>query len=58
MLGQYAVDYPTFPVNQRGQGDGVPKAGQEQAAADSRGSQTCVCAITFDWEVAHAGREG
>ena len=31
----------------RGQGDGVPKAGAKQAAADSRGSRTCVCAITF-----------
>ena len=30
-----------------GQGDGVTKAGQEQAAADSRGSRTCVCANTF-----------
>ena len=29
-----------------GQGDGVPKAGVQQAAADSRGSQTCVCANT------------
>ena len=30
-----------------GEGDGVPKAGQEQAAADSQGSRTCVCASTF-----------
>ena len=30
-----------------GQGDGVPKAVQKQAAADSRGSRTCVCANTF-----------
>ena len=30
-----------------GQGDGVPKACHQQAAADSRGSRTCVCAITF-----------
>ena len=30
-----------------GQGDGVPKAGVQQAAADSRGSRTCVCANTF-----------
>ena len=30
-----------------GQGDGVPKAGQKQAAADSRGSRTCVCASTL-----------
>ena len=30
-----------------GQGDGVPKAGPKQAAADSRGSRTCVCVITF-----------
>ena len=30
-----------------GQGDGVTKACAEQAAADSRGSRTCVCASTF-----------
>ena len=30
-----------------GQGDGVPKACSQQAAADSRGSRTCVCASTF-----------
>ena len=30
-----------------GQGDGVPKACSQQAAADSRGSRTCVCANTF-----------
>ena len=30
-----------------GQGDGVPKACSQQAAADSRGSRTCVCADTF-----------
>ena len=41
-----------------GLGDGVPKAGQEQAAADSRGSRTCVCANTFAIGVAHAGEEG
>ena len=29
-----------------GQGDGVPEAGQEQAAADSQGSRTCVSANT------------
>ena len=27
--------------------NGVPKACAEQAAADSRGSRTCVCAITL-----------
>ena len=31
----------------RGQGDGVPKECLEQAAADSRGSRTCVCASTY-----------
>ena len=41
-----------------GQGNGVPKACQEQAAADSRGSRTCVCANTFCPGVAHAGEEG
>ena len=30
-----------------GQRDGVPKACRQQAAADLRGSRTCVCAITF-----------
>ena len=30
-------------MNKDGQGDGVPKAGLQQAAADSRGSRTCVC---------------
>ena len=40
-----------------GQGDG-PKACVKQAAADSRGSRTCVCANTFATEVAHAGEEG
>ena len=29
------------------QGVGVPKAGQKQAAADSQGSRTCVCASTL-----------
>ena len=45
-------------TEQRGQGDGVPKACAEQAAADSRGSRTCVCANTLPIWVAHAGREG
>ena len=45
-------------LQQGGQGDGVPKAGLEQAAADSRGSRTCVCASTFEHGVAHAGEEG
>ena len=34
-------------IEQDGQGDGVSKACPEQAAADSRGSRTCVCAVTF-----------
>ena len=39
-----------------GQGDGVPKAGLQQAAADPRGSsRTCVCANTLVTGVAHAG---
>ena len=37
-----------------GQGDEVPKAWLQQAAADSRGSQTCVCANIFLSGVAHA----
>ena len=36
-----------------GEGDGVPKACAKQAAADSRGSRTCVFL-----GVAHTGREG
>ena len=48
------VPMPTFAsrpliafYNTGGQGDGVPKAGVQQAAADSRGSRTCMCANTF-----------
>ena len=41
-----------------GQGDGVPKAGLQQAAADSQGSRTCVCANTQPGPGAHAGGEG
>ena len=41
-----------------GQGDGVPKAGLQQAAADSQGSRTCVCVNTQPGGVAHAGGEG
>ena len=45
-------------TKQRGQGDGVPKASAEQAAAgDSQGSRTCVCANTFVG-VAYVGEEG
>ena len=29
-------------------GDGVPKAGPQKAAAGPRGSRTCVCAITLE----------
>ena len=36
-------------------GDGVPKAWAQQAAADSRGSRTCVGANTSGPWVAHAG---
>ena len=39
-----------------GQADGVPKAGLQQTAADSRGSRTCMCAITFS--VRGGTREG
>ena len=42
-----ALDWLFDRINLDGQGDGVPKAGPEQATADSRGSRTCVCAITF-----------
>ena len=41
------------------QGDGVPKARQKPAAADPRGSRTCLCAQThFHFGVAHAEGEG
>ena len=36
-----------YTLPRDGKGDGVAKAGQKQAAADSRGSRTCVCAITL-----------
>ena len=36
-----------------GQGDGVPKACQQQAAAGPRGSRTCVCASTFVFRCWH-----
>ena len=47
-----------YTLPRDGQGDGVPKACLKQAAADSRGSRTCVCANTFGRGVANAGREG
>ena len=37
-----------------GQGDGVPKAGLQQAAADSRGFRTCVSANTYPTGLAPA----
>ena len=40
-----------------GQGDVVPKAGLQQAAADSRGSRTCVSANTNPTGLAHAGEK-
>ena len=42
----------------RGQEDGVPKASAKQAAADPRGSGTCVCANTLVTVVAPSGGEG
>ena len=45
-------------IEQGGRGDGVPKACLEQAAADSPGSRTCVCAKTLiHFGVAHAGEK-
>ena len=41
-----------------GQGDGIHKACPKQAAADPRGSRTCVCANTCLGRVAQAGEEG
>ena len=37
---------------------GSPKAYHEQEKVDSRLSRTCVCAVTYDAGVAHAGEEG
>ena len=48
----------TTSLRPDGQGDGNPKACPEQAAADSWGSRTCVCANTSGPWVAHAGGEG
>ena len=48
----------SLPREDDGQGDRVPKACHQQAAADSRGSRTCVCANTSGPWVAHAGGEG
>ena len=48
----------TTHTNLDGQGDGVTMACPKHAAADSRGSRTCVCAITFVCGLAHAGRKG
>ena len=58
MLNRLAVEIYTLPVRLDGQGDGVPKACPEQAAADSQGSRTRVCVSTFGLGVAHAGGEG
>ena len=44
-----------MPIWTVARGMGVPKAGGQQAAADSRGSRTCVCATPFQDDVAHAG---
>ena len=41
-----------------GQRDGVPKAGPEQAAADSPVSRTCVVCKHLSRRVAHAGEQG
>ena len=38
--------------------DGASKACPTQAAADARGSRTCMRASTLVWVVAHAGGEG
>ena len=49
----------TLRSNGGGQGDGNSNACHQQAAADSRGSRTCVFANTFyAFGVAHAGEEG
>ena len=40
-------------AGQAADGQGVPKACPQQAAADSRGSRTCVCANTFSYREWH-----
>ena len=48
-----------FPgIIARGQRDGVPKAGLQQAAADSRGSRTCVECYHPCYRGGSAGEEG
>ena len=37
---------------------GAFKACPQEAAADTRGSRTCVCPSTHEWRVAHTGRRG
>ena len=44
------------PMAKDGQEDGVPKACLDQAAADSRGSRTCVCVNTYPWGWHRRGR--
>ena len=54
ILAEVRSEIQKHELKADGQGVGVPKAGRQQAAADSRGSRTCVCANTFVRGVAHA----
>ena len=45
----YTIACREYTLPRDGQGDGVPKACLEQAAADSRGSRTCVC-VSTSWK--------
>ena len=52
------ADHRSNRDSRSGQEDGVPKTCSQQAAADPRGSRTCVCANTIGSRVAPAGEEG
>ena len=58
ILAEVRSEIQKHEIQADGQGDGVPKAGRQQASADSRGSRTCVCANPLVRGVAHARREG
>ena len=59
---KYGIEIRIWSVNQHNSQSwvarrmGSPKAGPEQAAADSQGSRTCVCAITLETGGTRRGR--
>ena len=57
IIAEYCEKIGHHELQAAGQEDGVPKAGLKQAAADSRGSRTCVCANTFLLRVWHTQGE-